>query len=50
VRVPGEAGEGKAKLTLLFPEWKDGNVRPLRVELPLAPRAQVVAPVVPEKK
>jgi hypothetical protein len=37
VRVPESAGSGNAKVTLWFPDWKDGNVRPLRVELPVAP-------------
>jgi hypothetical protein len=33
VRVPEEAGEGKVKITLSFPAWKEGNVRPATFEL-----------------
>jgi hypothetical protein len=28
VRVPDEAGTGKARLTLSFPDWKEGKVTP----------------------
>jgi hypothetical protein len=27
VRVPDEAGNGKAKVTLSFPDWKEARVR-----------------------
>jgi hypothetical protein len=33
VRVPSEAGKGKAKVTLSFPDWKDGNVTPATYEV-----------------
>jgi hypothetical protein len=36
VRVPGEAGKGKAKVTLSFPDWKDGEVAPATFEMPIA--------------
>jgi hypothetical protein len=42
VRVPDEAGLGKAKVTFSFDGWKDGKVAPSTIELP------VVA--APEKK
>jgi len=35
VRVPDEAGEGKAKVTLSFSEWKAGKVAPVTLELPI---------------
>jgi protocatechuate 3,4-dioxygenase beta subunit len=35
VRVPSEAGHGKAKVTLSFPDWKDGNVTPATYEVPI---------------
>jgi hypothetical protein len=35
VRVPTEAGKGKAKITLSFPAWKMGEVVPATVELPI---------------
>ena len=35
MRVPSEAGNGKAKVTLSFPDWKDGNVRPATYEVPI---------------
>jgi hypothetical protein len=38
VRVPVEAGEGKATVTFWFPDWQDGKVKPVRLELPVAPR------------
>jgi hypothetical protein len=28
VRIPEEAGEGNAKITLSFPAWKQGKVTP----------------------
>jgi hypothetical protein len=36
VRVPDEAGDGKAKVTFSFDAWKEGKVRPSTVELPIA--------------
>jgi hypothetical protein len=36
VRVPGEAGKGKAKVTLSFPAWKRAEVTPATFELPIA--------------
>jgi hypothetical protein len=33
VRVPDEADEGKVKVTLSFPAWKEGKVRPATFEL-----------------
>jgi uncharacterized protein (TIGR03067 family) len=35
VRVPNEAGKGNAKVTLSFPDWKEGRVAPATVEVPL---------------
>jgi len=35
VRVPEEAGNGKAKVTLSFPDWKEGKVIPASFELPI---------------
>jgi hypothetical protein len=36
VRVPEEAGTGKARVTLSFPDWKEGQVAPATFELPIA--------------
>ncbi len=36
VRVPGEAGKGKAKVTLSLPTWKRAEVAPATFELPIA--------------
>jgi hypothetical protein len=33
VRVPEEAGLGKAKITLSFPDWKEGRVAPATYEV-----------------
>jgi hypothetical protein len=33
VRAPGEAGKGKAKVTLSFPDWKDGRAAPATYEV-----------------
>lgn len=33
VRVPAEAGKGKAKVTLSFPAWKEGKVIPATFEV-----------------
>jgi hypothetical protein len=35
VRVPSEAGKGKAKVTLSFPDWKEGKVTPATIEVPV---------------
>jgi hypothetical protein len=35
VRVPDEAGLGKAKVTFSFDGWKDGRVAPSTIELPV---------------
>jgi FG-GAP-like repeat len=35
VRVPSEAGNGNAKVTLSFPDWKDGNVTPVTFAVPI---------------
>jgi hypothetical protein len=36
VRVPEEAGLGKAKVTFSFDSWKEGKVAPSSVEIPVA--------------
>jgi len=33
VRVPREAGLGKAKVIVSFPDWKEGKVAPVTFEL-----------------
>jgi hypothetical protein len=35
VRVPAEAASGKAKVTLSFAAWKEGNVVPATFEVPI---------------
>jgi hypothetical protein len=35
VRVPEEAGNGKAKVTLSFPDWKEGRVAPATFFVPV---------------
>jgi hypothetical protein len=35
VRVPKEAGKGKAKVKLSFDVWKEGNVAPATFEIPI---------------
>jgi hypothetical protein len=35
VRVPGDAGEGKAKVTLSFPDWKEAQVVSTTIEVPI---------------
>jgi hypothetical protein len=35
VRVPDEAGLGKAKVTYSFDAWKEGRVAPTTIELPV---------------
>jgi hypothetical protein len=34
VRVPKEAGKGKARVTLSFSDWKQGRVEPATFEVP----------------
>ncbi|HJT75746.1 MAG TPA: hypothetical protein VJ739_00955 [Gemmataceae bacterium] len=36
MRVPEEAGKGKAKVTVSFDAWKEGHVAPATFEVPLA--------------
>jgi hypothetical protein len=44
VRVPDEAGKGKAKVTLSFANWKEGYVTPATFEVPIVePEAKAVA-------
>jgi hypothetical protein len=33
VRVPAEAGTGKAKVTVSFADWKEGKVEPVTYEI-----------------
>jgi hypothetical protein len=35
VRVPEEAGQGKAKVTYSFDAWKEGKVKPTTIEIPI---------------
>jgi len=35
VRVPEAAGDGKANIILSYPAWKEGNVTPATVEVPI---------------
>jgi hypothetical protein len=35
VRVPDEAASGKAKVTVSFPDWKEGEVTPATFEVPI---------------
>jgi hypothetical protein len=35
VRVPEEAGEGKAKVTLSFPDWEGAKVAPATIDVPI---------------
>jgi hypothetical protein len=39
VRVPKEAGKGKAKVRLSFDAWKDGHVAPATFEVPIEEKA-----------
>jgi hypothetical protein len=36
VRVPEEAGSGKAKVTYSFDAWREGKVAPTTIEIPIA--------------
>jgi hypothetical protein len=38
VRVPEEAGVGKARVRLSFPDWKEGHVAPATFEVPVVDR------------
>ena len=43
MRAPLEAGLGKAKVTVSFPDWKDGKVAPVTFDLLIveaAPKAE----------
>ena len=35
MRVPDAAGKGTAKVTLSFPDWKEGKVIPTTVKIPI---------------
>ena len=35
VRVPADAANGKAKITLSFPDWKEGSVTATILEVPI---------------
>jgi hypothetical protein len=35
VRVPDEAGHGKARVTYSFDAWKEGRVAPMTIEIPV---------------
>ena len=35
MRAPDAAGKGAAKVTLSFPDWKEGKVIPATVEIPI---------------
>ena len=35
MRVPEEAGKGKAKVTYSFDAWKEGKVKPTTIEMPI---------------
>jgi hypothetical protein len=35
VRVPDDLGKGIAKITLSFPDWKEGKVAPATIEVPI---------------
>jgi len=35
VWVPSDAAEGMAKVTLSFPDWKDGGVLPVTITIPV---------------
>jgi hypothetical protein len=35
VRVPDEAGAGKAKITFSFDAWKEGKVASTTIEVPI---------------
>jgi hypothetical protein len=35
VRVPEQAAKGMAEVTLSFPDWKEGSVRPVTLCVPV---------------
>jgi hypothetical protein len=35
VRVPDEAGDGKATVALSFPAWQEGRVAPTTIDVPI---------------
>jgi hypothetical protein len=35
VRVPDEAGNGKAKVTFSFAAWQEGNVASMTIDVPI---------------
>jgi hypothetical protein len=39
VRVPDEAATAPAKVTLKFPDWKEGRVVPATFQIPVVDRA-----------
>ena len=48
MRVPSEAGKGKAKVTLSFQEWKDSRVAPATYEVPVVdPEPKAENPAAP---
>src|SRR5262249_20615792 len=47
VQVPEDCGLGKARLLLSFPDWKEGNVVPAVVELPMVGPGRFLAPAPP---
>jgi hypothetical protein len=40
VRAPDAIGEGKVKVTLSCPNWKEGKVVPVTIEVPVQKRNQ----------
>lgn len=36
MRVPDAAGDGMAKITLAYPDWKEGKVTPVTFKVPIA--------------
>jgi hypothetical protein len=38
VRVPEEAGQGKARITFSFSAWKGGKVSPTTIDVPIRDR------------
>ena len=44
VRVPDEAANGMAKVTLSFPDWMDGSVRPVTLHVPVVDPVPKPAP------
>jgi hypothetical protein len=41
VRVPAEAGVGKASVTVSFADWKEGKVSPVKYEIEVTAKKQV---------